>query len=84
MSLDALVAAHGEELAVHAAQLSRINAVLGISASVEAKACPGCRQLVAAASDGSLPPHQIDGALLGSGRRRSASVCRYRPEAVTA
>lgn len=67
----------------HDVQIKRINVVLGLAVpGAESKQCPGCKQLVPAKADGSLPPHQIDGAVLGTGRRRTVSVCRYRPEAV--
>lgn len=81
MSLDEMVLAHTEQLVIHGVQISRINAALGIAGSAaEVKECPGCRKPVAPNADGSLPPHQIDGAVLGTGRRRTVSVCRWRPE----
>lgn len=64
----------------HDAAIRRINTVLGIADSAELLACPGCGKAVPVAADGSLPPHQIDGSVLGGGRRRTVSVCRYRPE----
>lgn len=83
MSLDELVIAHGQQLVVHGVQIGRISSVLGIAEdAADPVVCPACKKPVPVAGDGSLPPHQIDGAVLAPGRRRSGSVCRYRPEAV--
>lgn len=82
MDVPQMVLAHEAQLVVHEALIRRLHVALGIADSAELLVCPGCRKPVPAGPGGVLPPHQIDGALLGSGRRRTVSVCRYRPEAV--
>lgn len=82
MSIDELVAEHAAQIAAHGVQISRISSVLGVEVSASSpRVCPGCGRPVVPAGDGSLPPHQIDGAVLGRGRRTNA-VCRYRPQVV--
>lgn len=80
MTLEALVAAHGEQLLVHGVQISRINTLLGLGEhSGEPKTCASCRKAVPSNQDGTLPPHQINGAVLGQ-HRRTHPVCM--PKAV--
>lgn len=81
MSLDELVAVQGQLLVVHGVQIRRINALLGVvEEAADPRLCPVCGKPVPTNGDGGLLPHQIDGAVLAPGRRRSGSVCRYRPE----